>query len=226
MLSEVKKQAKALKYWQVDVKYLDDIGCLWPFIEQKQIPKYEYTARDLKTGITFLTYAYECNELNTARFGRLLLEHLKSFGISIRDVVIQTDNGAENIGSIYAKKDSLLSKIVEGVYHAKHKTIPVRAPRFQSHVESFHGIIEREFYTQEHLPTEFELLSLATTYLWWFNYQRKNIKTKKTPFELVKQQTNILDPHFLDFPPIILDALPWLAKALQTVPYVADDVIL
>ncbi len=200
MFQEVKKQAKALKYWQVDVKYLDDIGCLWPFIEQKQIPKFEYTARDVRTGTTFVAFANECNELNTARFGRLLLEHLKSFGILTCDVIVQTDNGAENIGSIYAKKDSLLSKIVEGVYCGRHKTIPARAPRFQSHIESFHGIVGREFYSQECLPTEFELLSRATTYLVWFNYQRKNIKTKKTPFELIKQQTHILDPKFLGLP--------------------------
>ena len=224
MLSDIKKQAKALKYWQVDVKYLDDIGSLWPFIEHKAIPRYEYTARDVRTGAAFLAYAYEINEIATARFGRMLLEHLKRHGICTHDIIIQTDNGSENIGSIYAKHDGLLSIIVENIYNGTHKTIPIRSPRFNSHVESFHGTIEREFYTQEHVPTEDTLLGKAQTYLWWYNYQRKHIKTKKTPFELIKQQTRILDPSILNFPPIILDNLPWFATALKTVPYVSDEV--
>jgi len=86
----------------------------------------------------------------------------------------------------------------------------------------FTALIEREFYTQEYLPAEFELLAKSTTYLYWFNFQRKNLKTKKKPFELVKQQTNILDLRFLNFPPIILDNLPWLATALRSVLYVTD----
>ena len=195
MLSAVKRQARALRYWQADVKYLDDIGGLWPFIEQKAIPKYEYTARDVKTGTTFVCYGYHLDELTMARFGKLLLEHFKFWNICLRDVVIQTDNGPENIGSIYAKKDSLLSLIVQD-YGATHKTIPVRSPRFNSHVESFHGIVEREFYSQEYLPTETELLAKATSYLWWFNLKRKNLEKNKAPFELIKQQAQLLDPPF------------------------------
>jgi len=224
MLSELKKQAKALKYWQVDVKYLDDIGSLWPFIEQGIVPKFEYTARDVRTGTTFLAYAYGCNEINTARFGRVLMEHLKRFGVCTHDVIIQTDNGAENIGNLYSKHDGLLSVIVESIYNGTHKTIPIRSPRFNSHVETFHGIVEREFYTQEYLPTEDVLMGKAQTYLWWYNYQRKHIKTRKTPFELIKQQTLIHDTAFLNFPPVILDNLPWFATALKTVPYVSDEV--
>lgn len=224
MLSEVKRQAKALRYWQVDVKYLDDIGGLWPFIEAGVLPRYEYTARDMRTGTTFLCYAYEINELATARFARLLLDHLYSWGICLRDVIIQTDNGSENIGNIYAKKDSLVSRLIEGTFHARHVTIPIRSPRFNSHVESFHGIVEREFYTQEHLPTETVLLGKARTYLTWFNLERTNLETKKTPFRLIREQTNILDASFLDFPPIVLDHLPWFATALRAVPYVADEV--
>lgn len=225
MLSEVKRQAKALQYWQVDVKYLDDIGGLWPFIEAGTLPGFAYTARDVRTGTTFVCYAYEINEVATGRFVRLLLEHLKRFGIELRDVIIQTDNGSENIGNIYAKKDSLVSELIEETFHATHRTIPIRSPRFQSHVESFHGIVEREFYAQEYLPTEHALLAKATTYLWWFNLERKNLTTKKTPFALVKEQTAILDPRFLNFPPILLDALPWFATALKTVPYVTDEVM-
>lgn len=225
MLSAVKRQARALRYWQADVKYLDDIGGLWPFIEQKAIPKYEYTARDVRTGTTFVCYSYHLDELTMARFGKLLLEHLKRWSICMRDVIIQTDNGPENIGSIYAKKDSLLSLVVQD-YGATHKTIPVASPRFNSHVESFHGIVEREFYSQEYLPTEPELLAKATSYLWYFNLERKNLEKNKSPFDLIKQQTQILTPSFLNFPPIILDYLPWFGVALRAVPYVTEEVII
>lgn len=223
MLSAIKKQAKALRYWQLDVKYLDDIGGLWPFIEQKAIPKYEYTARDVRTGTTFVCYGYHLDELTCARFGKLPLAHLKRWEICLRDVIIQTDNGSENIGNIYAKKDSLLSLVVQD-YGARHKTTPIRSPRFNSHVESFHGIIEREFYSQEYLPTETELLGKVTSYLWRFNLERKNLEKKKAPFDLIKQQSRIQEPAFLNFPPIILDYLPWFAIKLRTVLDVTEEV--
>lgn len=226
MLAEVKRRAKALRFWQVDVKYLDDIGGLWPFIEAKAIPRYEYTARDVRTGTTFCCYAWEIGILQTARFVRLLLDHLQRHGVTLRDVTIQTDNGSENIGSLYAKRDRLVSRLIEERFHAVHQTIPIRQPRFNSHVESFHGIIERELYTQEYLPTVDALLGKATAYLAWFNGARRNLETRKTPWELVKQQAHLLDASFLTFPPIILDHLPWFADALlRGVPYVADEVI-
>jgi hypothetical protein len=105
-------------------------------------------------------------------------------------------------------------------------TKPFLSERQDFKVRSSHftALIGHEFYTQEYLPAEFELLAKSTTYLYWFNFQRKNLKTKKTPFELVKQQTFLIH-HFFKPSIYLLDNLPWLATtALRSVPYVTDEV--
>ena len=225
-LAKWKKTFKALKYWQIDVKDLVDISNIWAFIEENHIPRYEYTARDVRTGTTFIAFAYEYSLLYSIRFVTMLLEHLKAYQILLEDVTIQTDNGSEFIGSVYSREDSGFSRVIEDKYFAKHVTIPVATPRFNGHVENFHGRIEVEFYEKEYLPTEHELLSKATGYIWWYNLIRKNQNTKKTPFELIKQQTNIQEKQFLDFPPVVLDNLPWFFSYLKSVPHVAEEVIM
>jgi len=43
---------------QIDLKELKDIPQYYPFIS-KGISKYQFSARDVRTGITFLSYGYK-----------------------------------------------------------------------------------------------------------------------------------------------------------------------
>jgi len=90
-ISKYRKEAKALRLWQVDVKYLNDIPNIYPLFIKGEIPKYEYTARDVKTGATFICYAYENTLSNSKKFVSILLSHLKKEGINTKEVIIQKE---------------------------------------------------------------------------------------------------------------------------------------
>lgn len=225
--AEWKKTIRALRFWEVDVKYLTDIPELVLGIGLLGFPKYEYTARDVLTGVTFIAYAHDLSIMNTTRFVQVLFEHLKKYGIHSSEIMVQTDNGSENIGCITAKHDSALTAMIEKTYHAKHQTIPPATPRFNGSVESFHGRIEYEFYTVEMYCSLFQFLSKSYTFLLDWNLERANLETKKTPFELIKQKTGILDPGIGDWQPWLLDEMKTYFiphYQLKSVPYVADEV--
>jgi len=205
-ITEYRKSLKPLTLWQVDVKYLRDVPNLYSLILDKQIPAYEYTARDVGSGTTFFAYAEEFSMINSMRFIWLLLCHLEFFGVDVKEVVIQTDNGGEFIGSVYAKHDSGFSQLVERVFKGVHRTIPVATPRFNGAVENFHDRVEDEFYDIEEFRNEKSFLGKAYTFSLWFNLERPNMTFKKTPWEMI-QMRSIKNPNFMNFPPIILDDL-------------------
>jgi len=59
----------------------------------------------------------------------------------------------------------------------------------------------------------------------YFNLDRINMESHKTPFEIMKERTNIRDPNFMNFPPIILDYLEIFSQELLTPGYdLSDDI--
>lgn len=61
----------------------------------RKLPKYEYTIRDTKSGFTIVGFSDEYSEQYSTMLTEIYLRHLKSFGIELKDVIIQTDNGSE-----------------------------------------------------------------------------------------------------------------------------------
>lgn len=219
-----RKLLKALGFWQVDVKYLNDIPSIYPLVLRRILPKYEYTIRDVVTGTTFICYAYQLSTLHSARFIALCLDHFHRYGLDLSQITVQSDNGPEFIGSITAKKDSLFTHVIESTFGARHRTIPPATPRFNGAVENFHGRVEDEFYDLENLLDTPDLLSKAFAYMLYFNLERPNLNLKKTPFQAVQQQTHIRDPNFMAFPPLVLDHLPLFGPHLRSVNDVSDEV--
>jgi len=194
-ISEYRKKLKALRNWQIDVKDLIDIPNIYALVYSGIIPRFEYTAKDVVTGTTFLSYAFEQTEINSIRFAQAILEHLKKFGIHSSEVTIQTDNGPEFIGCIFKKEPSAFTELVEKIYHGKHQTIPVGKKEYNGSVESFHNRIEDEFYDIETFNSLQEFLSKAWTFNLYWNLDRENLETKKTPFRLIKEKCHIFDPQ-------------------------------
>ena len=83
-LREVKKQLKALEKLQVDVKYRDDIPQAVPGDLHHHLPKYQFTARCVRTGALFFSYAREKSVTNAALFLLHLHQHLQSYGLSLQ----------------------------------------------------------------------------------------------------------------------------------------------
>lgn len=80
---------------ELEYKYLDDIPELYAEYTHHNLPRYQFTARCVRTGAVFMAYGQEKSVTNTALFLLHLHKHLTRFGLSLAESVIQTDNGTE-----------------------------------------------------------------------------------------------------------------------------------
>jgi hypothetical protein len=92
-----------------------------------KLPKYQFTAREVRSGLMFLGFANECSAYNACLFARILCEHLRNCGVDMKNLKFQTDNGKEFIGCFRQDKTrDGFEKVIEG-FGSTHKRIPVKA---------------------------------------------------------------------------------------------------
>jgi transposase len=96
-LRAIKARMRVFEKIQIDLKELGDIPRYYPYLCHNY-PKYQITARDVRTGLMYLGYAYEKTTTNVAVFTYLLGCHLLSCGVDLSQTVWQSDNGTEFIG--------------------------------------------------------------------------------------------------------------------------------
>lgn len=208
-LSELKKTMKFFEYSQIDTKDLCDIYHYWPLMKRLNLPRYEYTLRELSAGATFYAYADENSSTYASLFAKYLIEHLTSYGIHTARISWQTDNGSEFIGSARKKIDrpSAFERILKA-NDIEHSRIPPRAFWLQNDVETFHRIVEDELYEIEDYDNQIEFLGKAYAYQLYFNYLRKNrYRDNKSPVEILKMRFPEIDEGVLNLPPIRLETL-------------------
>jgi transposase len=206
-LRHVKRRWRLFQQISVDTKNLSDIPEYWLGLKARRLPRYQYTARDVTTGLLFLAYSDELSLSYATVFIERILRHLKACGIRPHRTTVQTDNGSEFIGSWQAKEPSAFTHAVE---HAKatHKTIPVRQHRYQADVETVHSLMETEFYEIETFRDRDHFIRKATTYNLFFNLARRNgSKENQTPWELVRLKRPKAHPLLPLLTPIFLDQL-------------------
>ncbi len=206
-LRAVKQRWRLFEQIDIDTKDLDDIPELWPQIRRFRLPRVQYTAREVVSGLHFIAYAQQRSLSDARHFVRLLLEHLQRCGVPLTGSRIQTDNGSEFIGSWQAKSDSAFTRCVQDA-GLTHQTIPPGAHTWQADVETAHRLIEDEFYQVESFQDRSDFLPKAATYNLWFNTCRKNsYKGNRSPWEIVQARDPTLPPKIVAFPPLLLIAL-------------------
>lgn len=205
-LREEKKRLKAFEFIQVDVKDLFDIERYWSQMRALGLPRYEFTARDVRTGGEWYAYGMTKDSTNAALFATYLLGQLKLYGVNIEETIIQTDNGSEFIGNVFKKKGvSAFVRVLEE-FKVKHARIPPRACTWQSDVEAFHKIVEDEFYDIEDFKNKCEFSAKAYAYQLYFNFKRKNrYRGRKSPVDILKELGSNISPQIFNLPPVILD---------------------
>ena len=207
-LREVKKKMSPFDKIQIDLKELKDIPQYYPFLV-KGFPKYQFSARDVRTGITFLSYGYEKSASNVGIFLFYLLSHLKNNNVDLSKLVLQSDNGSEFIGSSKAIHAKTAYQNIAGKFNVTTALIPPGSPTFNSDVEAMHRLIEDEFYDVELYSDKADFLNKAFTYILYFNYLRKfRYKFGKSPFEILTEYEMFKNNNafaILTFFPIILD---------------------
>ena len=88
----------------------------------------------------------------------------------------------------------------------QHDRIPPHCSTYNSDVETFHNLIEREFYDIETFGSRAELLGKATAYQLYFNYQRPNTwREGKSPYQLLRDLASQISPKVLALPPLVVD---------------------
>ena len=207
-LWHIKQHFKALETkLQLDGKYLLDIPNYYIYYKLLNLPKWEYTLRDVKSGATFLSYATTEDGLNACTFITYVFEHFKRHGIDVSKLTIQTD-GASYVMNLKSQKKTDLQVLVEDVYGAKLVPIP-QGGTSQSDVETLHSLIEREFYKRKSFSSMADFFLQAYQFNYNFNYIRKNShKDWQPPVYFLNQDRPDTPVEVLDLPPIYLDEHP------------------
>jgi len=204
-LREAKKRYGVLEKVQIDVKHLADIAAYYRGIKAYELPRYEFTARDVRTGMVAVAYGYDASLTNAVAFAHYLGRHLTRWGRPPAGTTWQTDNGAEFVGSAKAKKASAFTAAVRS-YGVRHGRIPPRAPTFNSDVEAFHRTVQDEFYACERFSGLKDFLEKAYAYVGYYNLERRNRhRGNRAPFPIAVELDPNLPPQLFTPPPIILD---------------------
>lgn len=185
-LREAKAKYKAFGHMQMDIKYLQDIPNYWGQMNSFQLPRFQYTVRDTKSGMLFLGFSDELSELTARTMIDYLLIRLRA-QFPGYEIIIQTDNGVEFSGTVCHFERAAFSKQVEK-HGAKHVFIPPKMCNVNGDVESIHNTIEKEFFDITPFTSRSDFFQKAEIYRLFYNLERPNsYKKMKTPW-LVAQE--------------------------------------
>ena len=207
-LREVKKLLPLFQHAMEDTKDLMDIPEYYLQAKLRNLPKVQYTYREISCGILFLGFANERSLTHAQLFAIYINHFLKKFKAMPQSSIRQTDNGSEYIGSWNAKGPSAYTRAIESIQGQQHHTIFPGAHRMQSDVETIHNLMELEFYEIESFKNRSDFMAKATAYQLFFNLFRPNsYKENQTPWQLAQEKKPNLDKHLLMIPPMDLDRL-------------------
>jgi transposase len=179
-----------------DTKDLDDIPRYWLQAQRLHLPVIQYTARDVRSGLLFWAFAQQRSASASAVFASRIQQHLDRYGVSLRDLVWQTDNGGEFKGDF-----------PKTLGDSQHVRIPPAAHTYQSDVETVHRLEEDEFFDLEDFASRGDFLAKVHTYQLYFNLARPNShKENMSPWQIIEQlaprsplELCLLPPVFLDY---------------------------
>jgi transposase len=207
-LRQVKRNWRLAQQIDADTKHLYDIPNYYPQMKAMNLPRIQYTAREVTTGALFIGYAGEVSSTYAELFARRISRHLQAWGVDLSQTTWQTDNGVEFIGSWQQKGEAAFTEAVEEVKGQKHSTIPAGEHTYQSDVETAHSLMELEFYDIESFSGRDNFMRKAATYQNFFNFARPNsYKEYKTPYELAMEKNPRFDGRALLLEPVYLENL-------------------
>jgi hypothetical protein len=207
-LREMKRRWRLFQQIAEDTKDLWDIPEYYLEMKALGIPRIQYTARDVTTGLLFMGFAQERSLTNSVLFAEYLNEGLRHYGVDLSRTRRQTDHGSEYIGHVMAKEPSAYTKTVEKVPGQRHGTIPPGAYTYQADVETVHNLVETEFYELESFTGRDDFLKKARTYQMAFNLLRPNsYKEGKTPWQLAREKQPKLPIQVAMIPPVFIEHL-------------------
>ena len=204
-LAAVKATWRLFQQISADTKDLDDIPYYWFQAQRLGLPGIQYTAREVRSGLLFWAFAQRRTAAASVVFAARVQRHLDRYGIALRDLVWQTDNGGEFIGS--HDPQGRPTGFPAALGDSQHVRIPPAAHTYQSDVETVHRLEEDEFFDLETFASRAEFLAKVTTYQLYFNLVRPNShKENQSPWQIIERlaprsplELCLLPPVFLDY---------------------------
>jgi transposase len=194
-LAHIKAQWAVFQQISADTKDLDDIPHYWAQAQRLGLPVVQYTARDVRSGLLFWSFAEKRSAAASAVFASRIQQHLDRYGVSLRDLVWQTDNGGEFKGDF-----------PKALGDSQHVRIPPAAHTYQSDVETVHRLEEDEFFDLESFSSRGDFLAKVHTYQLYFNLARPNShKENLTPWQIIERLTPRSPIDLCLLPPVFLD---------------------
>jgi len=195
-LAHIKASWALFQQISADTKDLDDIPRYWLQAQRLHLPAIQYTARDVRSGLMFWAFAQQRSASASAVFASRIQQHLHRYGVSLRDLVWQTDNGGEFKGDF-----------PKALGDSQHVRIPPAAHTYQSDVETVHRLEEDEFFDLEDFTSRGDFLAKVHTYQLYFNLVRPNShKENLSPWQIIERlaprsplELCLLPPVFLDY---------------------------
>lgn len=204
---------KPLQFWQIDTKHIADQSALpheaYAAILRNKLPKYQFTAIDVRTRLRFIAYASELTFINGLAFLLLLAYWLRAFGVKDH-LFFQTDNGEEFGGQATTRKRKLMQKFIFDHLEISLLNIPPGQKQFNTFVERSHRSDDEEFYALNlaKVTSKASFLKMAQHWILYFNYKRphfgRNIKGK-TPMQALKCCHFAIHPAVGAMPVVLLD---------------------
>ena len=175
--AHIKAQWALIQQNSADTKDLNDIPRYWQQAQRLHLPVVQYTAREIRSGLLFWAFAQARSASASAVFASRIQQHLDRYGVSLRDLVWQTDNGPEFKGDF-----------PKALGDSQHVRIPPAAHTYQSDVETVHRLEEDEFFDLEDFSSRGQFLAKVHTYQLYFNLARPNShKENLSPWQIIEQ---------------------------------------
>lgn len=205
-------ELKPLQHWQVDTKDIRDSKTLpkpvYRHFVSSKLPRYQFTAIDVKTRLKFISYAYSNNRTNGIAFMKLLINWLRACGYK-NTVYIQTDWGNE-YGGHSIRTWKLMQKDIFSPRNAFLLKIRKRKWIDNAFVERTHRTDDEEFYIPKlpFISNLDDLLKYAWGWITFFNTKRPHYGkgiNGRTPAQLLRNLAPYVDERICFLPPVILD---------------------
>ncbi|MGH9690330.1 MAG: hypothetical protein ACRD4C_04400 [Candidatus Acidiferrales bacterium] len=149
----------------------------------------------MRSGLLFWAFAEGRSASASAVFAARIQQHLECYGVSLRDLVWQTNNGGEFKGDF-----------PKALGDSQHVCIPPTAHTYQSDVETVHRLEENEFFHPEDFSSRGYFLAKAHTYQLYFNLVGPNShKENQTPWQIIERTAPRSPLELCLLPPVFLD---------------------
>ena len=108
-LAHIKATWRVFQQISADTKDLNDIPHYWPQAQAFDLPAVQYTARDVRSGLLFWAFAQRRSASASAVFAARIQQPLERCGVSLRDLVWQTDTALSSSAALTAQAVALVS---------------------------------------------------------------------------------------------------------------------